>query len=94
MTGVQTCALPISGNMYVSGLPFTSLNVSNAYYSVSAYCNGLSMTAGYVLTALVNINNTIVSLEQAPVGGGATISLPIDTAVTQFFVSGIYESAN
>jgi hypothetical protein len=50
------------------------------------------MTALNLLAAYVNLNATIVSLSQTPVGGGAATAVAMDTAGS-LLLTGHYEVA-
>jgi len=62
-------------------LPFTVLNVSNVFYSVSfGLFRNVALTANNVATAYAVFNQTAINVEQYPVGGGNSTSVPIDTS--------------
>jgi hypothetical protein len=70
-----------TGNMNLSGLPFTVLNVSNVFYSVSfGLFRNVALTASNVATAYAVFNQTYSGVEQYPTGGGNSTSVPIDTS--------------
>lgn len=79
-----------TGNMRVSGLPFTSNNTTNNLNSLSVYPNNVSLTASNYMNAYVIVNSTQISIDQAPVGGGAASNVPIDTSAN-IIISGQYE---
>jgi len=81
-----------SGNMNVSGLPFSSANGSNWYGVCSARPNNISLTAGNYLTPLVLQASTTVTLQQAPTGGGSVSAVSLDTSGA-IIISGQYEAA-
>lgn len=79
-----------SGNLRVAGLPFTSNSTSNNLNALSVYPSNVTMTASNYMCAYVLANNTQISIDQTPVGGGAASNVPLDTAAT-INVSGQYE---
>jgi hypothetical protein len=67
--------------MRVSGLPFTSSSTANTQTAVSiAFMDSLSLTAGNVLSAYVDVGQTYVVLVQTPTGGGGASGVPLDPA--------------
>jgi hypothetical protein len=79
-----------TGNMRISGLPFTSIATTNTFNAVSTWNANIALTALNLLTAYVNVNATTVELRQYPTGGGADAAIPIDTAAS-IMVAGHYE---
>lgn len=79
-----------TGNMNISGLPFTSANVSNLEHPVASISSNLALTAGNYLQTYIPQNSTQVLLRQVPTGGGALVAIPLDTAAT-LEVSGHYK---
>jgi hypothetical protein len=70
-----------TGDMRVSGLPFTSSSTANTQTAVSiAFMDSLSLTAGNVLSAYVDVGQTYVVLVQTPTGGGGASGVPLDPA--------------
>jgi len=70
-----------TGGLNFTGLPFTVLNVSNVFYSVSfGLFRNVALTANNVATAYAVFNQTAINVEQYPVGGGNSTSVPIDTS--------------
>jgi hypothetical protein len=70
-----------TGNMLISGLPFSSQNVSDLYNAATfGWVYNISLTAGNVITGYVSYNTPFITLEQYPVGGGLSIPVPIDAA--------------
>jgi hypothetical protein len=70
-----------TGGLNFTGLPFTVLNVSNVFYSVSfGLFRNVALTANNVATAYAVFNQTVINVEQYPVGGGNSTSVPIDTS--------------
>jgi hypothetical protein len=81
-----------TGNMSVAGLPFTSIATAGTFNALSTWYQNITMTALNLLTAYVNVNATIVSLSQTPVGGGAATAVAMDTAGS-LLLTGHYEVA-
>jgi hypothetical protein len=70
-----------TGNLRVSGLPFTSANVANIFPAITiAFSDNVAGTANNIQTASIRPNNTIVQIEQYPVGGGTATGLGYDAA--------------
>lgn len=70
-----------TGNMNVSGLPFTTQNIGT-YFAAAAmgFVDLISMTAGNIMTGYAAPNSTTLLLKQTPTGGGASADIPIDTS--------------
>jgi hypothetical protein len=79
-----------SGDMSISGLPFTSNSTSDNASSLSAWVSNLTLSALNILTPIVNTNSTSVSFFQTPAGGGAVGLVTLDTSA-QVIISGHYE---
>ncbi len=80
-----------TGNILLSGLPFTPRNVSNNNHAVTLRVNGLSLTAGNYPQAWVSPGVASITLEQMPTGGGVSpSSIPMDTSFS-LMVSGHYD---
>lgn len=80
-----------TGDLTVTGLPFTSVNVTDYNSPASFITSSVSLTAGYIGIASVANNTTSVSVAQAPTGGGSTAAIPMDTFGI-FLISGTYEA--
>jgi hypothetical protein len=79
-----------SGQLRISGLPFTSSNTANLYPAITiAYSDNVAGTANNIQLASVPLNSTYIQFEQYPVGGGAASVLAYDAA-GQFSVGGFY----
>ena len=76
-----------TGNMKISGLPFTSVNTASGFNFLAVGANNLTYTSQ--LTAFVDVNATTASMATFA-SAGALTSLAIDTAAT-VYVSGHYE---
>jgi hypothetical protein len=82
-----------TGAMRISGLPFTSLNVTTSSPPMTMYVANIAMTASNYPQSYVNPNSTQVIITQAPVGGGAATTVPVDTAGV-IIIAGVYETAS
>lgn len=70
-----------TGNIRITGLPFTSVNQSSLLGAATiGYFNVISLTAGYVATIYLGANGTTMVLEQYPTGGGISAEVPMDTS--------------
>lgn len=67
-----------TGNIALSGLPFTSEASSIAACAV--YHSNMGLTAGYTAQAQVTNGQTTINLEQVSTGGGATAAVALDTS--------------
>lgn len=77
-----------TGDMSVSGLPFTSGSAVSSPISVAAY--NLSVSAGWYLTGRIQTNSTSIQLLQMPTGGGTWASVPMDTSVDALIITATY----
>jgi hypothetical protein len=71
-----------TGNMRLSGLPFTVLNVVGLEPPLSLQVNDVALTALNVALATFRRNATYAEVLQTPVGGGSLTDVPIDTAAS------------
>ena len=71
-----------TGNMRLSDLPFTVLNVTSLEPPLSLQVSDVALTALNVAQATFRRNATYAEVLQYPVGGGAVTDVPIDTAAT------------
>ena len=79
-----------TGNMRISGLPFTIANSSTNYSAVAVYLDAsTALSALNVLQIRTTINSTGLFPSQTPVGGGATSQVPLP-ASGGFMLSGQY----
>ena len=80
-----------TGNILFSGLPFTSASASGLNYNPCTFlADGLTLTALNMLGGTINPNNTTISIQQCPTGGGSPALIPMDTVVSLLFISGQY----
>lgn len=79
-----------TGNMRISGLPFTATSATAAYHTMAFYHSNVAMTAGNTMQGWINVSGTQILMYQVPTGGGASALLPIDTAGT-LRITGSYE---
>ena len=86
-------ALNGTGNLLVTGLPFSAANDLNFYTAISSYVSAVTLTANNVAQGfLVDRNSTNISCKQAPVGGGGASAIVVDAAGTML-LSGTYRAA-
>ena len=71
-----------TGNMRLSGLPFTVLNVVGLEPPLSLQVNDVALTALNVALATFRRGATYAEVLQTPVGGGSLADVPIDTAAS------------
>jgi len=71
-----------TGNMRLSGLPFTVLNVVGLEPPLSLQVNDVALTALNVALATFRRGATYAEVLQTPVGGGSLTDVPIDTAAS------------
>ena len=72
-----------SGNTTLTNLPFTVLNVSDLYSSISiGYLNNLALTATNIATGVGVFNSTKIDMYPYPIGGGAVSNVAFDAAFT------------
>lgn len=76
-----------TGNMRISGLPFTAN--ATAFASVQSFADNLALTALNIPAFLLAPNTTLIYMNQLPVGGGASTAIPMDTNC-DIIVSGVY----
>ena len=70
-----------TGDMFVTGLPFTLANVSGLYPGVAfGIIENITLSAGKYLIGYGNLNTTNLILLQYPTGGGPVAGVPIDTS--------------
>lgn len=79
-----------TGNMEITGLPFTVQNTTNCNRTYSVIFSAITLTAGSVGAAFSSPNTTTIALRQMPSGGGAVASVPMDTAGA-ISISGCFE---
>lgn len=80
-----------TGNMEVSGLPFTSQATSSNNHAPALYHSNMTLPASTVAQALILNSATNVRLYSTPVAGGASGLLALDAAVTDLVITGHYE---
>jgi hypothetical protein len=79
-----------TGNMNVSGLPFTILSASDLG-SVPIYADAITLTAANYMMARLENGSTQIVLRQTPTGTIGLSAVPLDTAGT-LVISGQYET--
>lgn len=79
-----------TGDMLITSLPFTSNATSGNVASMSfGYCDGLALTAGYVVNGYIGNSGARIDVVQYPSGGGTQSAVAMDVAAT-IIVSGTY----
>lgn len=71
-----------TGNMRLSGLPFTVLSVASLEPPLSILASQVALTANNVIGATFRQGATYAEVLQYPTGGGGITDVPIDTAAT------------
>jgi len=80
-----------SGNLKLTGLPFTAANAPNAYGAVLfGYGAGLSITAGTNLAGYVEGNNTLIELRTWDATTGTTALQHSELSTGEFIFSATY----
>jgi hypothetical protein len=70
-----------TGNMSITGLPFTNSSASSAYSAASiGFFNIISLTAANVPFAHITPGSAVITLRQMPSGGGANAVIPMDAS--------------
>jgi hypothetical protein len=80
-----------TGNLQITGLPFTSAN-NGEYPTAAIYTNNLNYTSGNTVVCYIGPNGTAISILQSVPNSGA-ISIPYDANVDGFIISGFYTTA-
>lgn len=78
-----------TGSMFVSGLPFTTLSGGVQPSFTVGDARDIALTASNILTLFSDANTTLIQFIQTPVGGGASLNVPIDTSAT-IILAGTY----
>lgn len=79
-----------TGNLIVTGLPFTNAAGAESYSAVTiGRIDNIALTANNVMTAYVQASSNEIRVSQYPVGGGSADQVPYDAAGTLNF-SGTY----
>jgi hypothetical protein len=69
-----------TGNLYITGLPFTA-NGATVFPSVTiGECNNISLTADHIPMARITQSTDRIEIVQSPVGGGTMGVVPYDAA--------------
>jgi hypothetical protein len=79
-----------TGNLQVTGLPFTSNSTSNNLSSLSVGLSNIGLPASSVCWAYVASNSTTIVMSSYPAGGGAAASVSYDAA-GDILLAGHYE---
>lgn len=80
-----------SGNLRISGLPFTTSSLVNNYAAFGGYVSDVALTAGNIACLTISPNTGYIGVAQMPTGGGAGSDVPYDAAGT-IFASVTYEA--
>ena len=83
----------ISGNLTITGLPFTSDATANSYGDFEAnIARNLNITAGQSVTGFIDINSTTITVEVWDATTGSTAMTDAElTNTSQLFFSGVYQ---
>lgn len=82
-----------TGNIVITGLPYTSRNFGGRGWACSVYYNGLAVGAGKELAVLLTPNSSQFNLYASDPGGAAAALVAMDTVVSELYISGVYEVA-
>jgi hypothetical protein len=78
-----------TGNLAIDDLPYVSSSTA-VNCTLSVYFNGLVVGAGKQLAALIAPGTSRIVLRQCDLAGGAFTSVPMDNAVAELTISGVY----
>lgn len=81
-----------TGDVYISGLPFTSANTTGQIASVSVLGNNFAATAATQLGGLVGTNLALITLKKFAAGSTSSVSADIQ-ATSTVFVTATYFTA-
>lgn len=81
-----------TGNMKLTGLPFSSVNLSLFDAGAFGAISGLTLPAGNIPMAYVDTNAATMTLASLPTGGTSTAALAIDTTAA-FSITVNYQAA-
>jgi hypothetical protein len=87
---LEWTSLTGTGNLKITGLPFTSSNVTNNNHALSVASNSITLTANHSMIAYIVSNTTEITLATIATGGGGITGIAVDTTGT-VRVSGHYE---
>jgi hypothetical protein len=79
-----------TGNIQITGLPFTSANAAN--YPVTIRVDGMPITGGNVPMGVVNRSSTAINLSQWTPASGAQAAIPLPTSCSGLSISGFYQT--
>jgi len=80
-----------TGNLKITGLPFTSINATDNIHILSAYSTGLTLTSNYTFNPTILPNSSFISGLQNAIGPTtAEANVAYDAAAT-IFISGQYQ---
>jgi hypothetical protein len=72
---LSTAIVGPTGNLVIGGLPFTSSSTTAPTAVSVTLLGAISLTAGYVLTAFINANASVVAFRQYATGGGTVTTV-------------------
>jgi hypothetical protein len=78
-----------TGASLVSGLPFTSANLTESYSPVAIRNDGVAQSAGQI-QGYIGINDSNISIGYANLTTGVNTDTPVDTSVTRLMLQGSY----
>jgi hypothetical protein len=79
-----------TGNMKITGLPFTSNGSGVNPATYTSYFTNIALTANNVPAALQDQGTSEINLRQLPTGGGAATNVPMDTSGEIEGLTGFY----
>lgn len=80
-----------TGVLRLAGLPYTSAPVNNTPVNTS-WNRNITLTANHIIIGYIIGSSTNITLQQAPLGGGAHINIPFDSS-GGIMISGNYFTA-
>jgi hypothetical protein len=80
-----------TGNIQITGLPFTSANTAN--YPVTIRVDGMPITSGNLAMGMVNQSATTISLSQWTPSSGALAAIPLPASCLGLSISGFYPTS-
>lgn len=81
-----------SGNMVISGLPYTSGSGTRFHNCNGLYSSNITVPSGHVIVPMIFASTTSISMYSNPTGTTGVAALALDTAFT-INISGQYETA-
>jgi len=78
-----------TGNMRISGLPYTPNSNASEFSIPATWCNNLTLTAGNIVVCQVAPGDTNLYVVQNPTGGGASSAVAMDAGASMV-ITGTY----